>query len=110
VTARELRIDVVPPYRLNLTVAVLRRLSTNVVDVLSPDGTYVRALGEGPAPAIVAVRALGDGALGVRVSRAGARAAGRSRLLHPGRRRRRTNRLRGSVRPRAGRSQGAAAV
>jgi DNA-3-methyladenine glycosylase II len=36
-------IDVVVPYRLDLTVSVLRRLSANIVDVLTPDGEYVRA-------------------------------------------------------------------
>lgn len=35
---------VVVPYRLDLTVSVLRRLATNVVDVLTPSGRYVRAL------------------------------------------------------------------
>lgn len=35
---------VVAPYRLDLTVSVLRRLSTNIVDVLTPDGEYLRAL------------------------------------------------------------------
>ncbi len=35
---------VVVPYRLDLTVSVLRRLATNVVDVLTPNGRYVRAL------------------------------------------------------------------
>ena len=38
-------ISVQAPYRLDLTVNVLRRLSTNLVDVLSPDGAYVRWLG-----------------------------------------------------------------
>lgn len=33
---------VAAPYRLDLTVSVLRRLSTNVVDVLTPDGQYRR--------------------------------------------------------------------
>ena len=37
-------IDVAVPYRLDLTVSVLRRLSTNIVDVLTPQGQYVRAL------------------------------------------------------------------
>jgi DNA-3-methyladenine glycosylase II len=41
-------IPVRAPYRLDLTVNVLRRLSTNLVDVLSPDGAYVRWLG-GPS-------------------------------------------------------------
>ena len=33
-----------PPFRLDLTVSALRRLPTNVVDVLLPDGAYARAL------------------------------------------------------------------
>ena len=47
------------PYRLDLTVAVLRRFSTNLVDVMRPDGTYVRALSGFGAPAIVSVRQTG---------------------------------------------------
>ncbi|MHB1225296.1 MAG: DNA-3-methyladenine glycosylase family protein, partial [Gemmatimonadaceae bacterium] len=45
------------PYRLDLTVSVLRRLSSNMVDVLTPDGEYVRALSGGAddgGPAILA--------------------------------------------------------
>ena len=37
-------LSVVAPFRLDLTVSALRRLSTNVVDMLTPDGEYVRAL------------------------------------------------------------------
>jgi|SRR5665213_47755 len=37
-------IEVVKPYRLDLTVSALRRLSTNIVDVITPGGEYVRAL------------------------------------------------------------------
>ena len=37
-------IDVATPYRLDLTVSALRRLSTNIVDVLTPGGEYVRIL------------------------------------------------------------------
>jgi DNA-3-methyladenine glycosylase II len=37
-------IDVTKPYRLDLTVSVLRRLSTNTVDVITPEGEYVRVL------------------------------------------------------------------
>lgn len=48
-------IPVVMPYRLDLTVSVLRRLSTNVVDVLTPQGTYVRALSGFPEPVVVRV-------------------------------------------------------
>jgi DNA-3-methyladenine glycosylase II len=43
------------PYRLDLTVTVLRRLSTNLVDVLSPDGAYVRWLGDASDVALVRV-------------------------------------------------------
>lgn len=46
-------LSVVAPYRLDLTVSALRRLSTNVVDVLTPDGEYVRALAGTHGPVIV---------------------------------------------------------
>jgi hypothetical protein len=49
-------VNVEAPYRLDLTVAVLRRFSTNIVDVTAHDGAYVRAILGGLAPAIVAVR------------------------------------------------------
>lgn len=42
------RLPVVAPFRLDLTANVLRRFSTNVVDVLEPTGRYRRAL-SGPA-------------------------------------------------------------
>jgi DNA-3-methyladenine glycosylase II len=35
-------LPVVAPYRLDLTLSALRRLSMNVVDVLTPEGQYVR--------------------------------------------------------------------
>jgi len=40
---RSWSLAVVGPYRLDLTVAILRRFSTNLVDVVAPDGTYLRA-------------------------------------------------------------------
>ncbi|HEX6794468.1 MAG TPA: hypothetical protein VF304_11510 [Casimicrobiaceae bacterium] len=43
------------PYRLDLTVCALRRLSTNVVDLLTPQGAYVRALSGFRKPVIVRV-------------------------------------------------------
>ena len=46
---------VATPYRLDLTVSVLRRLSTNLVDVLTPDGEYARALGGARQPVIARV-------------------------------------------------------
>ncbi len=48
-------ISVRAPYRLDLTVSVLRRLSSNLVDVLSPDGAYVRWLGDASDVALVRV-------------------------------------------------------
>ena len=44
---------------------MLRRFSTNVVDVLAPDGRYVRAFAGGAAPSIVAVRQIDATTLGV---------------------------------------------
>jgi len=46
-------LSVVGPYRLDLTVSALRRLSTNVVDVFTADGCYVRALAGTHGPVIV---------------------------------------------------------
>jgi DNA-3-methyladenine glycosylase II len=48
-------VSVRAPYRLDLTVNVLRRLSTNLVDVLAPDGAYVRWLGDASDGALVRV-------------------------------------------------------
>ncbi|MEO8636188.1 MAG: hypothetical protein ABI587_13015 [Gemmatimonadales bacterium] len=45
-----------PPYRLDLTVNVLRRLATNLVDVLTSDGTYLRLLGDPADGVVVRVR------------------------------------------------------
>jgi DNA-3-methyladenine glycosylase II len=42
-------------YRLDLTVGVLRRLSTDVVDVLTPGAQYVRALAGSREPVIARV-------------------------------------------------------
>jgi DNA-3-methyladenine glycosylase II len=53
---QELEIGVRPPYRLDLTVAVLRRFSTNVVDVTAPGGIYVRAFSDPATPSLFAVR------------------------------------------------------
>jgi DNA-3-methyladenine glycosylase II len=55
------------PYRLDLTVAVLRRFSTNVVDRCGDDGTYRRALSGFLEPAIVTVRQAGPAELALRI-------------------------------------------
>jgi DNA-3-methyladenine glycosylase II len=55
---KPMRVHEIPvgrPYRLDLTATVLRRLSTNVVDLLTPDGVYVRALSGFRQPVIVRV-------------------------------------------------------
>ncbi|GAC1522094.1 MAG: DNA-3-methyladenine glycosylase [Vulcanimicrobiaceae bacterium] len=57
---------VTPPYRLDLTVAILRRLSTNLVDVVAPDGTYRRMHLEGSQAFVLAVRQRRCDALDVR--------------------------------------------
>lgn len=62
-------IDVVEPYRLDVTVSVLRRLSTNIVDVLTEEGTYVRALGGPRGPVIVQVTQQRPDALAVTFAR-----------------------------------------
>lgn len=51
---RSYSVPVRVPYRLDLTVSVLRRLSTNLVDVLRPDGAYVRVLDD-RGPVVVRV-------------------------------------------------------
>jgi DNA-3-methyladenine glycosylase II len=60
-------IPVRAPYRLDLTVKVLRRLSTNLVDVLSPEGAYVRRLGNALDLGVVRVCQLDPGTLTVEV-------------------------------------------
>jgi DNA-3-methyladenine glycosylase II len=48
-------VSVAAPYRLDLTVSVLRRLSTNVVDVVTTDGQYARVLGGSHEPVFARV-------------------------------------------------------
>jgi len=57
--------SVAAPYRLDLTVSVLRRLSNNIVDVLTSDGEYIRALGTSRDPVIARVAQVHAGALTV---------------------------------------------
>ena len=70
VSGAEYECSVATPYRLDLTVSALRRLSSNPVDVLTPEGAYIRALGElrtvvvarvtQPLPATLAISLEGD--------------------------------------------------
>jgi DNA-3-methyladenine glycosylase II len=61
-------IQVVTPYRLDLTVSALRRTATNLVDVYTSDGRYLRALGGFAEPVIVSVTQPRADALAVSVS------------------------------------------
>ena len=56
----EHKIPLKMPYRLDLTVSVLRRLSTNVVDRFTPEGQYVRVLSGFANPVIVRATQLHD--------------------------------------------------
>lgn len=49
-----------PPFRLALTVPVLRRLPANPVDVLTPEGVYLRAFLPPSGPVIWAIRQAGN--------------------------------------------------
>ena len=53
-------IPVAGQFRLDLTVSVLRRLPTNIVDLLTPEGDYLRALSGPPQPLIVRVSQIPD--------------------------------------------------
>ena len=65
VSKAQYEIDVTEPYRLDLTVSVLRRLSTNIVDVITPEGEYVRALDGFRKPVLVRVAQTRPAALAV---------------------------------------------
>ncbi|MFY9738783.1 MAG: hypothetical protein WAK11_06975 [Candidatus Cybelea sp.] len=56
-------VPVAEPYRLDLTVSVLRRLSTNLVDVLTPEGVYLRVLGKERQPTLLRVSSQKPGTL-----------------------------------------------
>ncbi len=60
-------IHVVTPYRLDLTVSALRRMASNLVDVYTSDGHYLRALGGFAEPVIVSVTQARADALAVSI-------------------------------------------
>lgn len=60
-------LPVVEPYRLDLTAAVLRRTSANVVDVAAPDGFYRRAFADPAGAVVVTVHQRAAGALTVEI-------------------------------------------
>jgi DNA-3-methyladenine glycosylase II len=60
-------ISVRAPYRLDLTVSVLRRTAGNLVDVLTPEGEYLRVLDAAANPVIVRVRQIRSRTLSVAI-------------------------------------------
>lgn len=79
-SVRELVVPVRTPYRLDLTAAVLRRLSINVVDTF--DGTtYARLLGDPKAPTAFSVRQVAPDALAVRLEGPAAQALEPAQLV-----------------------------
>jgi DNA-3-methyladenine glycosylase II len=52
-----MRLPVLAPFRLDLTVDVLRRLASNAVDVVAEDGTFYRAVRDDRGAALLNVRA-----------------------------------------------------
>jgi DNA-3-methyladenine glycosylase II len=60
-------LSVVVPYRLDLTVSALRRLSSNLVDVYTADGRYLRACNDDGILTVTCVTQPHDAALAVRV-------------------------------------------
>ena len=70
----ETEVSVRPPYRLDLTVDALRRLAANVVDVVSADGVYRRALADNRGVNLIEVTQPNTRSLAVRMTgRNGAR-------------------------------------
>ena len=56
-------LSVAVPFRLDLTVSALRRLSTNIVDVFNSDGQYIRAFETSRGPVVARVAQVNPGAL-----------------------------------------------
>ncbi len=63
-----MRLPVLAPFRLDLTVDVLRRLASNAVDVVAEDGTLYRAAHDDRGVALLNVRARGADAVEVRAT------------------------------------------
>jgi DNA-3-methyladenine glycosylase II len=63
-----------PPYRLDLTVDALRRVPGNVVDIVTPDGRYVRALAHAGSINVIEVEQGSRDALDVTITGPAARA------------------------------------
>lgn len=68
------------PFRLDLTVSGLRRVPTNLVDVLTPAGDYLHALLGPYGPMVLRVTQVRPGALGVTLEGAAQRSADDARI------------------------------
>lgn len=79
--AAALELAVKPPFRLDLTANALRRVATNVVDVYTPEGTYLHAFADAHGPAILRVTQPDAGRLAVSVEGGGRDAAQRALAL-----------------------------
>jgi DNA-3-methyladenine glycosylase II len=82
-SARSVIVPVTTPYRLDLTAVVLRRLSTNVVDVFD-GGTYRRLLGDPRAPMLLSVEQIAPDALEARLEGPGADGADPAAIVRRG--------------------------
>jgi DNA-3-methyladenine glycosylase II len=74
-------IDVKEPFRLDLTVSVLRRLSTNIVDVITAGSEFVRALTRNQETAVARVTQERPDALSVRIEGGAHGPDGHKRIL-----------------------------
>lgn len=65
---KPVRLPARAPFRLDLTVDALRRLASNVVDVVAEDGTFYRALQDAGGTEILALRTGNDDAVELRAT------------------------------------------
>ena len=63
-----MRVPVRDPFRLDLTVDALRRLASNVVDVVDENGTYHRAVSDRASTALLAIRTADRSSLELRAT------------------------------------------
>lgn len=67
-----MRLPVRTPFRLDLTVSALRRLAANVVNVVSDDATFYRALSDGSGSTLLSIVQREPGSIEVRATGRGA--------------------------------------
>jgi hypothetical protein len=101
ISRTEYWIGVTVPFRLDLTVSVLRRLSTNIVDLITGDDEYLRVFGGTSGARACQASASRRVGRQLRGRRARSRSSARDRSPDP---RRRPRRL--AIRPRGSRCRG----